>query len=170
MADSYLQFSETLNDLTAEEADWLGHQLESIAVIDGTEYPEVDEAVADRETDPSFRGLRFLQGYDDLCDDADVQGFEIVFQKDGDNSYAWLSAEEHGDVGRVAHLVQMFLKQFRPDQCWSLTYANTCSKLRVGEFSGGAVFVTADESFWQNSYEFIEQQRAAFQKSHRPLP
>jgi hypothetical protein len=58
--------------------------------------------------------------------------------------------------------VQKFLKKFRPDQCWSLTYATTCSKPRAGEFGGGAVFVTADEIKWQNAYDFIEDQRAAF--------
>jgi hypothetical protein len=61
-------------------------------------------------------------------------------------------------------LVTKFLKEFRPDQCWSLTYATTCSKPRVGEFGGGAVFVTADAISWQNAYGFIEEQRAAFQQ------
>jgi len=163
MADNYLQFSETLNDLTIEEAAWLRRQLEPIAVIDGKEYADDDDAVANRETEPSYRGLRFLQDYDDPNDDADLQGFEIVFQEDEGASYAWLSAEAYGDPGRVAHLLQKFLKQFRPRQCWSLTYATMCSKLRVGEFAGGAVFVTADEILWQNNYEFIEQQREAFE-------
>ncbi len=67
-----------------------------------------------------------------------------------------------GDVSNVAWLVQKFLKKFRPDQCWSLTYSATCSKPRVGEFGGGAVFVTADTIRWQNAYDFIEEQRAAF--------
>lgn len=162
MADNFLQFSETLDDLKPEEADWLRQQLEPIAVIDGKEYPEDDDAVRNCETEPSYRGLRFLQGYEDLEDDADMQGFEVDFQKDEDNTHAWISAEAYGDPDRVAHLIQKFLKQFRPDQSWSLTYATTCSKLRVGEFGGGAVFVTAGEIHWQSSREFIEQQRAAF--------
>jgi hypothetical protein len=33
----------------------------------------------------------------------------------------------------------------------------------VGEFSGGAVFVTADTIQWDNAYDFIEDQRAAFE-------
>jgi hypothetical protein len=58
--------------------------------------------------------------------------------------------------------VQKFLTKFRPDQCWSLTYSTTCSKPRVSEFGGGAVFVTAETIQWQNAYDFIEDQRVAF--------
>jgi hypothetical protein len=167
MADNYLQFSETLDALTPEEATWLRHQLEPIAVVDGTEHPEDDDAVRNCETEPSFQGPRFLQDYEDLCDDADEQGFHVQFQT-GDSNYAWFSADEHGDADRLAHLIQKFLKRFRPDQCWSLTYATTCSKLRAGEFGGGAVFVTADEIKWQSSHAFVEQQRAAFEAAKRP--
>jgi hypothetical protein len=161
MADSFLQFSETLNNITTAESLWLQHQLEPIAVIDETEYAE--DAVPDSTIEPSFRGLRFLRDYEDLDDDTDLKGFDIAFQEDGEQVYAWLFADAYGDVGRLAHLIRKFLKQFRRDQCWSLTYANTCSKLRVGEFGGGAVLVTADEIRWQSGYEFIEQQRAAFE-------
>ena len=162
MADNFLQFSETLDALTPEESAWLGHQLEPIAVINGTEYSEDDDAVRNRDTEPSYQGLRFLQDYDDLNDDADVQGFQIEYQVD-DTTYAWFSAETNGDVDRLAHLIQKFLKRFRPDQCWSLTYATTCSKLCVGEFGGGAVFVTADEIRWESSHDFVERQRSVFQ-------
>ncbi len=166
MADNFLQFSETLDNLTAEESAWLGHQLEPIAVINGTEYPEDDDAVRNRETEPSYQGLRFLRDYEDLNDDADVQGFQIEYQAD-DTNYAWFSAEANGDADRLAHLIQKFLKRFRPDQCWSLSYATTCSKLRAGEFGGGAVFVTAAEIRWQSSYAFVEQQRAAFEQNRK---
>ena len=161
MADNFLQFSEMLYDITSCEVAWLQRQLEPIAVIDGREYHEDDDAVADRERDLSFHGFRFLLDYEDLDDDADVRGFEIDFQDDAAN--VWLSADVNGDPGRVAHLVCKFLKQFRPDQCWSLTYACTCSKLRIGEFGGGAVFVTADEVRRQNGYDFVQQERAAFE-------
>ena len=43
----------------------------------------------------------------------------------------WLHADDYGDPTHVAWLVHKFLKRFRPDQCWSLTYANTCSKPKL---------------------------------------
>ncbi len=171
MANSYLQFSETLDDLTPEEAAWLGEQFASIVVIDGKEFLEDDDAVPNRDTEPSYRGLRFLRDYEhDPLDDPEHQGFEYDLQTDDDHGrYAWLHADDCGEPDRVAHLVRKFLKRFRPDQCWSLSYAATCSKPRVGEFGGGAVFVTADKVSWECSYDFIEQQRAAFEAT-KPAP
>ena len=65
----------------------------------------------------------------------------------------------------VIPLVRKFLKQFRPDDCWSLTWSETCSKPRVGQFGGGAVFVTASDVAWGGSCDFVEQQRAVFASS-----
>ena len=141
MADNYLQFSESLDALTPEEAQWLRQQLEEDP---HTYCPEFLKDFADRE-----------------ADDTDC-GFACDFRDDAQERSLWISAEEHGDVWRVAHLVQKFLRQFRPDQCWSLTYANTCSKLRLGEFGGGAVFITADDVRGNDSYDYIEEQRLAF--------
>ena len=111
--------------------------------------------------------MRFLRDYEDLDDDADIPGFGVEFHGTDKDRHAWLSAEEGGDPSRVAHLVQSFVKKFRPDQSWSLTYANTCSKLRIGEFGGGAVFVTADDIHWNNSYDFVEEQRKAFERQRQ---
>ena len=79
----------------------------------------------------------------------------------------WLYAEEWGDVEHVACLVRQFLLRFRPDRCWSLTYSCTCSKLRVGEFGGGAVFVTADEVKYQHADGFVVEQRLLFDRRTR---
>ena len=46
-----------------------------------------------------------------------------------------------------------------------MTYARTCSKPRVGEFGGGAVFVTADEVKWENAYDFVEEERHALSEN-----
>ena len=143
MADNYLQFSEDLDSLTPAEADWLREQLAE---------------------DPLANCPRFLLDFADReADDTDY-GFQYDFQDDSKDRHVWISAEERGDVERVAHLVQKFLRRFRPDQCWWLTYATTCSKLRLGEFGGGAVFVTADDMRWNDSYDFVEEQRKAFER------
>ena len=146
MADNYLQFSENLESLTPDEAEWLREQLAH---------------------DPLANCPRFLLDFADReADDTDY-GFQYDFHDDSHDHHLWISAEERGDVERVAHLVQKFLRRFRPDQCWSLTYAATCSKLRVGEFGGGAVFVTADTILWQNSHDFIEQEQVRFEAAKR---
>jgi hypothetical protein len=150
MADNYLQFSESLDALTPKEAKWLAGQL--------AEDPETGCPV-------------FLLDYDDREPDDTDCGFQHDFEGPRKHRSLWLSAEERGDVGRVAHLVRKFLKQFRPSQCWSLTYATTCSKLRLGEFGGGAVFVTAQDIRWNNAYDYIEEQRKLFdRRQQQELP
>jgi hypothetical protein len=143
MADNYVQFSENLDSLTPEEADWLSEQLAE---------------------DPLPHCPRFLLDFTDRETDDTDHGFQYDLHGDSHDHHLWISAEERGDVERVAHLVQKFLRQFRPDQCWSLTYATTCSKLRLGEFGGGAVFVTADDIRWNDSYDFVEEQRKALER------
>ena len=107
-----------------------------------------------------------MEGYDG--DFADEAGFEYSFSQDEDwGRHLWLYTEQWGYVERVAHLVQKFLKEFRPDQCWSLTWATTCSKLSVGQFGGGAVFVTASEIKWQITDDFVEEQTKAFRESRK---
>ena len=145
MADNYLQFSERLDLATSAEADWLRHQLEE---------------------DPETGRPRFLLDFPDP-EEADCCGFEYEFHEDASGVYLWIHAEDSGTVEHVAHLVRKFLKRFHPDQCWSLSYATTCSKPRCGEFSGGAVFVTAAEIRWQSAYDFVEQQRAAFEQNQQ---
>jgi hypothetical protein len=149
MADNYLQFSECLDALTREEAEWLHEQL--------AENPD--------------RGCpRFLLDLSDReADDCDC-GFQYDFQELPQDRCLWLSAEERGDVQRVAHFVQKFLRRFRPDQCWSLTYATTCSTLRLGEFGGGAVFVTPDEICHSDCYGFVEDKRQAFNRRQTAEP
>ncbi len=143
MADNYLEFSESLDSLTRKEAAWLRAQLEN--------SPDTDCP-------------RFLLDFPEREEGDDYCGFQHDFQGDSHDRHLWISAEERGDVDRVAHLVQKFLRQFRPDRCWSLTYANTCSKLRFGEFGGGAAFVTADEIRWNDCYDFVENQRKLFER------
>ena len=142
MADYYTQFSEILDNLTPEEEKWLTEQLAS---------------------DPSTGSPVFLQDYEEHDPDSPDCGFQIGFEGEGNERHMWIYSDDWGEPGRAAHLVQKFLKRFRPDQCWSFTYSSTCSKPRIGEFGGGGVFVTADEIHWQNSHEFVGQQRAAFE-------
>ncbi len=119
-------------------------------------------------SDPDFTGPRFLRDNPDFDCRYDVLDFEFAFQDEEDSRNLWLYADTHGDPEHVAWLVHKFLKRFHPDQCWSLTYANTCSKPKVGEFCGGAVFVTATEIKQQTADDWVQQQRAAFKQNGKP--
>ena len=137
-------------------------QLQTIAVHNGqeTEIANEDDVAPHAE----WVGPRFLR--DDEGYDADFgrYDFQCEFEDYPDwGRHLWLYAEEFGEPNEVAWLVKKFLKQFRPDQCWSLTWATTCSKLRIGEFSGGAFFVTAEEIKRQDDYQFVGREQAAFE-------
>lgn len=169
MANNYLQFSEVLSHLTVEEKTWLKGQLEVVSVFGDQEYAEGDVPSDMDSTDDEWYGCR---AWRDLLDydpnDGVPIGFEYEFHDDdsagGWGCHLWLYTEESGSPERVAHLVQKFLRRFRPNESWSLTYATTCSKPRAGEFGGGAVFVTADAILWENACDFVESQREAFRK------
>ena len=167
MADNYLQFSQVVKNLTEAEEAWLDEQLQSICVFGDKEYPEdaVPAELADTEAD--WCGARFLRDNPDYDPDWQTLGFECEIHDDrepeGWGRHLWVYAEDSGNPEIVCWLVRKFLKKFRPAQCWWLTYAATCSKPRVGEFSGGAVFVTAATILQWNAYDFIEDQQVKFQ-------
>jgi hypothetical protein len=167
MADNYLEFSEVLPNLTDLEEAWLKEQLQPICIFGTKQYPEDAVPAELVDTEPGWTGVRFLQDKPDHDPQCDALGFQCGFHDDHDTGgwcrHLWLHTEEGGNPDNAAWLVQKFLKTFRPDQCWSLTYSTTCSKPRIGEFGGGAVFVTADAIRWENAYDFIEDQRAAFE-------
>ena len=172
MANNYVQFSEVLPHLTADEETWLRQQLEYVYVFGDEEYAADELPDGLNPDDADWQGFRGSRQLDD-CDPAMLE-FEYEFCA-GDEwndwgRHLWFYAEEAGEPAQVAHLVQMFLRRFRASECWSLTYALTCSKPRVGEFSGGACFVTADEIRWQDGYAFIKKQHQAFAKMQKGEP
>ena len=175
MADHYLEFSEVLANLSPEEAAWLRDQLEVVHVYDGKEYAEDEIPERIRGTDAEWSGCRVFRDMEDYDPDVgDGPGFEHRFHDDDQEGewgiHLWLFAIEGADLERVAHFVQQFLKRFRPGDCWSLTYAATCSKPRVGEFGGGAVFVTAAEIKWDNAHDFVDRSKRQFLSNSQSEP
>lgn len=154
MANHYLSFSEVLSALSVEETAWLRTQLESV------EEPAPDEA----GDTPDPGGPRFLRDYQGDPDELEEDGFQYRFLSDksqGTKQQLWVFGEESGDLGKLAHLVQKFIGQFRPEESWSLTYATTCSKPRVGQFGGGALFVTANSIDFHDVWDWLDDRRAS---------
>lgn len=168
MAESYVQFSEVLAPLSDAEANWLRQQLETVYVFADRAF-SAGELPEDLVPDDADRVCARV--FRDFGNDDEELGFEYEFRSDPElGQHLWLYADEWGSPHLVAHLVQEFLRQFRPNAWWSLTYATSCFKPRIGEFGGGALFVTAEaiESFEVG--DFLEQRRAAFQGRPKPSP
>jgi hypothetical protein len=59
--------------------------------------------------------------------------------------------DEDVDLEHIADVLRGLLVKFRPKESIGFTYAEWCSRPRPGEFSGGLVFVTADNVEWGNA-------------------
>ena len=68
-------------------------------------------------------------------------------------------AEECGDVEQIAEIVQRYLEKFRPRGSLMVSWADTCSVLRVDEFSGGACLITAGLVYWIEAQDWIFKKR-----------
>ncbi len=163
MANLYTQFSDAIGPLTEERRDWFLDQVNVNAMakhllqaaIESKNYREAleYEPAKDLVLWPEYVGtiiprhdraeLNQWDVWRDYVEDY-YPGFELEIEQFEGGEFAWFYAEEAGRPGNVAELVQEFLAKFDPESAWTTTYAETCDKMRLGEFSGGAVFVTAE--------------------------
>ena len=175
MANNYLEFSEVLSHLSQAEEQWLEGQLEVVYMFGDEEYIE-DEIPAELSKEDAdrvcCRAYRDMEDYDDgFCDGCGFS-WKILGASDAPSDaqrgcHMWIYSEDYGELTRIAHLVQKFFKKYRPQACWAMSYAMHCSKPRVGEFGGGAMFVTANEVKWANAYDFIDEQETIFKSQQK---
>ena len=134
MANNYSQFSEEIGGVTPEEAAW----------IEKTLRRDTDDAGERKELMKELA----LEGEHDLdcwpC-------FEWEFENNKSN--LWLYAEENANIDHLAWFVQAFLVKFRPTEIFKATGADYCSKLRVGEFGGWWLVISAKEILCGNTWD-----------------
>ena len=70
----------------------------------------------------------------------------------------WIAEMEGTDLEFLADVLQDYLRHNDPEGSIGFSWAETCSKLRVDEFGGGAVFITHDNQVWLNSYHWLHIQ------------
>jgi hypothetical protein len=142
MADNFQQFSEIVPALTAKEQAWARRVLGEIRSAKQLTAAGINPKVTDLDDWPGFH-----------------------WEVDPDNGDLWLCGQDHGNVSHAAEFVRAMLARFRPTDCWSLTWSETCSRPRVGEFGGGGVFVTSRSVRAFGALNWVQRQRKAFQKS-----
>jgi hypothetical protein len=121
MADHYRQFSELIEAITPQERAWIRQVLDC----------QDDVSTVLKES-----GIRASAVEPDGW-----PGFQ--WQLEDHEPDLWLYSEDSGNVEHVGEFVRAFLARFRPKACWSMTWSDSCSKPRVGEFTGAGLFVTA---------------------------
>lgn len=158
MADYYTQFSEGLTNITPEEEAWLNYALRCFT-------DESQEILTDGDLDEAkVEAIRKDEPwYDDNGSGLPVLGFDAEFETnapDEGGRTLRLYAEENGTPWCAAVLVQTFFKKFRPKAVWTLRWADTCNRLRIGAFCGGAIVVSADDIQLSGSEGWIKRQMA----------
>lgn len=152
MANNYTLFSEAISRLSEEERvrceSRLRHLEQALPNLDENGLDSKGERCAP-EDEP------YLNGASDL-------GFQWKLTSESNEHELWMYAEESCDLEHVALFVQEFLARFRPNEYFTLTWAETCSKPRISEFSGGAIFVTAEDIEWHGATAWICQKVAEF--------
>lgn len=155
MADTYVQFSEVIGDLTDEEKAWVEKLPEPYFLQQHNEkrrdYPRRKAAAKKRIMS------RFPAIEEDSWDEFPSFKWKVTEAPDGTQEYRWwIYSDTNGLPDHVAAAVQSFLKKFRPKKVFTLTWAETCEELKHGAFGGGWIAVSARSIQRSNSWERAE--------------
>jgi hypothetical protein len=153
MAEYYTLFCEKLEIRTSEEYEWLKR------VYAWT--PEEDGGINLEDMEAEIERVKEELGFDLSYEDFDTfpeHQYELTSES------LRVYSEEDLSTGTVSRIIQGFLRKFRPDECFSITWAFTCSKTWVGEFAGGAVFITADKIEDHHVRNFVMQKEMEHEK------
>jgi hypothetical protein len=157
MADNFLQFALSFQlNAEAEEA-WCADTLEAL-----TEF--LDATTGQKKLMKKLGEL----GRRAVDEDWGYLGFDwSVEQPRTPDAHAklYLYAEQSGDPDQVAAVLEEYLKKFNPTGVITFSWATTCSKMRIGEFSGGAAVVTATGTKFLYAQSWAEEEA---QKLARP--
>jgi hypothetical protein len=142
MANNYTQFSEVY-EISAAQAEVVETLADAVSKLDRADDDDPDRIAA-------LRTLNSLgMTLDDLpesCTEFGELGFQFRISG-SDPCELWVYADEYGDVDAVATILSAMLDSTGDDRILTGTWADWCSKPRVGEFSGG---------FWAASAERID--------------
>jgi hypothetical protein len=163
VADNYVQFSEGLVIQTDEEEAWLRRLFEEGKFFNHEE--DVDK----------YEEFLRLWGISHISESAMYSwpGFGYEFEGDSTGSrtrYLWIwDGGMYGDVESAAAIIQAFIRKFRPDSVFRLTWAASCSKPRIGEFFGGAVVISSSVIKWFNAEGVAAGYTRKYHKGKSPL-
>jgi len=144
MANNYLLFSEELSGLTEEEKNWLEQELKQ---------PDWEDEDWSEERIRSW------------CNERDVEEIELwpefmydVQKNDESHWSIWFYSDESANLESLISLIVRFFKHFNRDEYFTLSWAHTCSKPRLGEFGGGAVIANKSGATWINTDSWLHEQ------------
>lgn len=130
MANYNTHFSLEVAELTDVEADWIQGQLDLIEAADETDGPWPFSG--DEEFSPGFAA-----------------------ELDRERRQLWIHSDDAGTPGDVVNFLQAFLETHRPAEAIGFEWANTCSRPLLDAFGGGAAYVSATETQFINTGQWL---------------
>ena len=150
MAEYFTQWSTELEIKSEEERAWL----DEVLSLNLEDMEDEDEDFDQYQVMADVKKNLGFQLTENDFDSGSFPGFEFRVSKEN----LWAYSEDDGNLDALSRIVQAFFKKFRPDGFFYVTWANTCSKMRVHEFNGGAMAVTAENIKFFNVTDFIREQ------------
>jgi hypothetical protein len=94
------------------------------------------------------------------AEEEDWQEWQWDYETNGDVGIVgsvWVYAEEYGNPDALASVLSAYLKKFDPKGRITFTWAATCAKLRLDEFTGGGVVILADEIHFMSADDWVSR-------------
>jgi hypothetical protein len=103
----------------------------------------------------------------DIIEDLESFGITCEFTEKDKTYYLFIEFgldDEEEAVKVLQSILQKWEKVSKKRRYFEIGIANTCDKLRPGEFGGSAIFITPKSIKWENTYTFLEDNKRNYLK------
>lgn len=147
MANNYLQFALSFPLKTRAEQDWCTKTMNALTDLLECSAEDPEEKLQLAKELGDLGHVVMTEGYDFIDFEFSISATEMH-----------IYAEESGTPELVAAFLQQYLEKFHPESSLWFSWATTCSKMRAGEFGGGAAFVTSKSISFVDTASWAEEQ------------
>lgn len=147
MANYFTTFS---FEISKKDADF---PLEDIA--------QLIDAYREREYDKLPTWYKDKFSIDDFGEDTFEEYMNIGYKLE--DEYLWIYSEEYPNIDSLVSIIYSVMKYYNSNKYVSFEYANTCNKLRLDGFGGGAIFIARSGIKYYSTYGWIQEQIKQFE-------
>jgi hypothetical protein len=177
MANTTIQYSEVLV-LTEEQTDWAFSLLEIIE--DCTDGSTIHRLIRDEKEDGDEEFIAEIFAECDpeqmklVCaaakkDTDPFDGGSLPFPRSQDGKGIWFTDDGGGNIDLLIIIVQIILEHFKLNTTFSISWAVTCSRPRIGEFGGGWCVVSRFAVSAESTYDAMEHAAAKMRLRYKEL-
>ena len=164
MADNYLQFSFSVM-CTKKEGEWFKRFWSELS---DHVYSERRGSALEPPPTPLIKEFISMEPELKDPDNMDCSSLDVSVSQEGLLYFLWFHSDEGAGPYFTAQVVRFFLHKCRPgkNDYVGFTWAETCSKMRLDQFGGGACFITKDKVEEFSAWGWLEDKLCAHGKKH----